>query len=72
MTIYPRHRVEHAHGMFWRPRRKCAHTLHGNRKGKPGRPGGDIGDEQRNHVKLQQIRSSRERLGRYIYFFTVF
>ena len=37
MTIYPRHRVEHAHGMFWRPSRKCAHPLHGNRKGKPER-----------------------------------
>ena len=36
-TIYVRHRVEHAHGMFWRPNRKCAHPLLGNRKGKPER-----------------------------------
>ena len=35
MTICPRHRAEH--GIFWRPRRKCAHPLHGNRKGKPER-----------------------------------
>ena len=35
MTICPRHRAEN--GMFWRPRRKCAHPFHGNRKGKPER-----------------------------------
>ena len=35
MTICPAHRAEL--GIFWRPRRKCAHPLHGNRKGKPGR-----------------------------------
>ena len=35
MTICPRHRAEH--GMFWPPSRKCAHPLHGNRKGKPER-----------------------------------
>lgn len=35
MTICPRHRVEH--GIFWRPMRKCAHPVHGNRKGKPER-----------------------------------
>ena len=37
MTIYPRQRVEHAHGMFWRRSRKCADSLHGNGKGKPER-----------------------------------
>ena len=37
MTVYSRHRVEHAHGMFWRPSRNCVHPLHGNRKGKPER-----------------------------------
>ena len=35
MTICPARRAEL--GIFWRPRRKCAHPLHGNRKGKPGR-----------------------------------
>ena len=35
MTICPRHRAEV--GTFWRPSRKCAHPLHGNRKGKPER-----------------------------------
>ena len=33
MTICPSDRVEI--GTFWRPRRKCAYPLHGNRKGKP-------------------------------------
>ncbi|KAL9958232.1 hypothetical protein ACROYT_G035220 [Oculina patagonica] len=33
MTICPRHQAEL--GVFWRPSRKCAHPLHGNRKGKP-------------------------------------
>ena len=35
MTICPRHRAEL--GIFWRPSRKCAHPLHGDRKGKPER-----------------------------------
>ena len=35
MTIRPSHRAEH--GTFWRPSRKCAHPLHGKRKGKPER-----------------------------------
>ncbi|XP_015756717.1 PREDICTED: uncharacterized protein LOC107336165 [Acropora digitifera] len=35
MTVCPAHRAEL--GIFGRPRRKCAHPLHGNRKGKPGR-----------------------------------
>ena len=35
MTIRPRHQAEV--GMFWRPSRKCAHPLLGNRKGKPER-----------------------------------
>ena len=35
MAICPRHRAEY--GIYWRPRRKCAHPLHGNRKGKPER-----------------------------------
>ena len=35
MTIRPAHRAEL--GIFWRPRRKCAHPLHGNRKSKPER-----------------------------------
>ena len=34
MTICPSDRAEI--GTFWTPRRKCAHPLHGNRKGKPG------------------------------------
>jgi len=35
MTVCPGLRVEH--GIFWRPMRKCAYPLHGNRKGKPER-----------------------------------
>ena len=37
MTIYPAHRAEH--GTCWPPWRKCAHPVHGNRKGKPWRGG---------------------------------
>ena len=35
MAICPAHRAEL--GIFWRPHRKRAHPLQGNRKGKPGR-----------------------------------
>ena len=45
VTICPRHRVEH--GMFRLPSRKCAHSLHGNHKGKPERGASGIGGEQK-------------------------
>ena len=35
MTIYPGHPSDL--GIFWPPRRKCAHPLNGNQKSKPGR-----------------------------------
>ena len=37
LTIYPAHRAEL--GICWPPWRKCAHSVHGNRKGKPWRGG---------------------------------
>ena len=39
MPINLAHRAEL--GIFWRPWRKCAHPVHGNRKGKP-RKGGNL------------------------------
>ena len=58
MTVCPGLRVEH--GIFWRPMRKCAYPLHGNRNGQ-AREGSDVGDEQRNHIKMEHTRSSRSR-----------
>ena len=37
LTIYPAHRAEL--GICWPPWRKCAHSVHGNRKGKLWRGG---------------------------------
>ena len=58
MTICPAHRAEL--GIFWRPRRKCAHSLHGNRKSKPGRVAKSRNMRRNNgkgeHTQLLQVR----------------
>ena len=50
MTICSAHRAEL--GIFWRPWRKCAHPVHGNRKGKPWR-GGNLTTREDDNGKVE-------------------